>query len=389
MNRKVMSALLLSAAVCGGPAFAADLGGDWCADLEERVAELEATTARRGNRTVSLQVYGQVNTAVLFFDTEVDSDAYVVDNQNSNSRFGLQGSAKINPNLSAGFLIEVAVGLGAESSEVSEGNDDGTAPGDSRVEIRHAYWYLSDTRLGKLSVGRQSMVSDGAMEVDLGGTNVVTLSGLNIGNELTVGGDTFGRIASGNFEFNRNNAARYDSPTFGGFQVGTSWGEDDRWDVALRYAGEHAGFRVAAAITYGVDTDELPASGIDEKTIFGGSASVMHVASGIFVTGIASQRENELIAGGSLDEFYWGLRAGISKNWFGIGNTIPYAEYNFWDNERFDNEATMWGVGIVQNIDAAAMELYLSYKNLSVDGPQQGEVNGDANLLITGARIRF
>ncbi len=32
---------------------AADLGGDCCADLEERIAELEATTARKGNRKVS------------------------------------------------------------------------------------------------------------------------------------------------------------------------------------------------------------------------------------------------------------------------------------------------------------------------------------------------
>ena len=30
-----------------GTAFAADLGGDCCADLEERVAELEATTDRK------------------------------------------------------------------------------------------------------------------------------------------------------------------------------------------------------------------------------------------------------------------------------------------------------------------------------------------------------
>ena len=34
------------------PAVSADLGGDCCADLEERVAELEATTARKGNRKV-------------------------------------------------------------------------------------------------------------------------------------------------------------------------------------------------------------------------------------------------------------------------------------------------------------------------------------------------
>ncbi|MFW2391305.1 MAG: porin, partial [Methyloceanibacter sp.] len=34
------------------PANAADFGGDCCADLEERVAELEATTVRKGNKKV-------------------------------------------------------------------------------------------------------------------------------------------------------------------------------------------------------------------------------------------------------------------------------------------------------------------------------------------------
>ena len=45
---------------------AADLGGDCCADLEERVAELEATTARKGNRKMSLTVSGQVHRIVLW-----------------------------------------------------------------------------------------------------------------------------------------------------------------------------------------------------------------------------------------------------------------------------------------------------------------------------------
>ncbi len=34
-------------------ATAADFGGDCCADLEERIAELEATGARKGNRKAS------------------------------------------------------------------------------------------------------------------------------------------------------------------------------------------------------------------------------------------------------------------------------------------------------------------------------------------------
>ena len=47
---------------------AADLGGDCCADLEERVAELEATTARKGNRKMSLTITGQVNRMIMFWD---------------------------------------------------------------------------------------------------------------------------------------------------------------------------------------------------------------------------------------------------------------------------------------------------------------------------------
>ncbi len=54
-------ALVAAAGVLSTSAYAADLGGDCCADLEERVAELEATTARKGNRKVSLTISGQVN----------------------------------------------------------------------------------------------------------------------------------------------------------------------------------------------------------------------------------------------------------------------------------------------------------------------------------------
>src|SRR6187397_2746459 len=73
---------------------AADLGGDCCADLEERVAELEATTVRKGNKKVSVTLYGQVNRAALFWDDGAESNAYVVDNNYESSRFGLKGSAK-------------------------------------------------------------------------------------------------------------------------------------------------------------------------------------------------------------------------------------------------------------------------------------------------------
>ncbi len=56
----------------------------------------------------------------------------------------------------------------------------------------------------------------------------------------------------------------------------------------------------------------------------------------------------------------------------------------------------MWGIGVVQHIDAAAMELFLSYKRFSaeVDSPAGGVLNGtvsfnDFDVVIGGARIRF
>ncbi|MBS0235356.1 MAG: porin, partial [Proteobacteria bacterium] len=72
MNKYSLSALMAAGLVAGGlttsSASAADLGGNCCADLEERIAELEATTARKGNRKVSLTVSGWVGQQVMWWD---------------------------------------------------------------------------------------------------------------------------------------------------------------------------------------------------------------------------------------------------------------------------------------------------------------------------------
>jgi predicted porin len=376
-----------------GPAFAADLGGNCCSDLEERVAELEATTARKGNRKVSLAISGQVTTGVMWFDNGDTSDTYVVDAGSQSSRFRLTGSAKINPNLSAGFNIEVGT-LSATANTVTETNDDGDqGTGDGALSVRLANWYLEDKRYGRLTVGRLNMVTDGIAEIDLGGANIVAQSGLYFGNKIAVngaGGLTFGDFfpANGDAEFDRNNAVRYDSPTFGGFTIGTSWGEDDRWDIGLRYAGELGGFRIAGGIAYGVDDDELTPAG-NEATIVTGSLSILHVATGLFVSGTGSSRQLDIGSATTGDSTYWSVRGGITKNWFGIGNTVLYGEYHNSDVDAAQRgTAEIAGAGVVQNIDAASMELFLAYKNHSVD-LNSGASTDDTHLVISGARIRF
>ena len=90
----VTGGLLLGTSVS---AQAADLGGDCCADLEERIAELEATTARKGNRKVSLTISGWVNEAAFVWDDGTESNVYIGTNSLEQSRFKFAGEAKINP----------------------------------------------------------------------------------------------------------------------------------------------------------------------------------------------------------------------------------------------------------------------------------------------------
>ena len=121
----------LTSAQAGG------LGGDCCADLEERVAELEATTVRKGNRKVSVKLYGHVNKALLYWDDGVDSDVYVVDNQSSESRLGVKGKVAPLPGLSIGYNLEIAV-ASSKSTGVNADNDDGSS-GAFRVRQSHLW----------------------------------------------------------------------------------------------------------------------------------------------------------------------------------------------------------------------------------------------------------
>src|SRR5438477_4669850 len=106
---------------------AADLGGDCCADLEERVAELEATTARKGNRKMSLTITGQVNRMIMAWDDGRDRGVYYgIDNINSSSRFSFLGEAAATPWLKFGFEIMLEGEGTSASIRISQLNEDGT-----------------------------------------------------------------------------------------------------------------------------------------------------------------------------------------------------------------------------------------------------------------------
>ena len=165
MKKIAMIALAAATTVASTSVMAADLGGNCCADLEERIAELEATAARKGNRKVKLTVSGWVNESVLFWDDGVEQNAYQVTNLVAQTRFRFVGDAKINDRWSAGYLMEIGV-AGSNSSGVDASTDEGG----SGLNVRHSAWWLSNKDVGKLWVGQTSSATDGITEINLANT---------------------------------------------------------------------------------------------------------------------------------------------------------------------------------------------------------------------------
>jgi len=406
------------------PAKAADLGGDCCADLEERVAELEATTVRKGNRKVSLQISGYVSHHVMFWDDGIRSDMYIGDGGNYGSRWRFTGSAKISPQLTAGFLYEYGIANNAINAvNQTNGGDDlgGVAvPGilrDSTVWLRHS-------QLGMVKIGHGSTATDNLVLIDVGGmsgasTPDVALYGggmfaANAGLPDTYTAFTWAQMINGGTSWDtaRMNHVLYETPSLAGFSVQAAVAEDNYWDIALRYAGELGGFRIAGGIGYSEMTEFNGAAGAfvctvscnQKATEVKGALSIMHIPTGLFMTGSAGTREVEnaqFAAGGAIntrDGSYWHLAGGISQNFFGIGKTVLFGEYgNHSDMLTFANvavtssDATNWGVGILQNIDAAAMEIFLAYKHFEGDFAAGAAVTNlrDMNMVIMGTRISF
>ena len=318
------------------PATAADLGGNCCADLEERIAELEATTARKGNRKVSLEISGEVNKALLYYNTSGDSDWAVIDNSTSESRVRFIGAAKISPSLSAGYILELHTGF-TEKVPNPTSND---------ISVRRSAVWIDGT-MGRLTIGQYDTATYGISEAVIANTDMAVRP-LNF---FGAGPTTY--IA---------NLVRYDSPEiltglrFAASVVPNYDGDDTLSSFALKANGRAGEIRFLAAA--GIDH-------MDGDTLYSFALGGLHEPSGLFLNANVVAEDGDKA---------WHLTGGLERRFSEIGRTTLYGEYLDADG----GEETFWGFGVVQNIEGAAMDVYASYRKID-----------EADMGLLGSRIRF
>ncbi len=421
-----LAAAGLLAGTMATSATAADLGGNCCADLEERIAELEATTARKGNRKVSLTITGWVSSQLYWFDSGIEQNVYVVDNNNDlSSNFKFTGSATISPGWKAGYSLWVYTN-GPSSLVSNESGLSGKAWG---LQVENSYWFIQSDQLGKVSLGKQSMGADNAaLGTDFSGTlfpaNSVTFDGgaLAVSVNGVATGDAWLNVAfwcehagvgiANDCAGGRLNGIRYDTPTFAGFSLSAGWAEDDYWDIAARYSGEFSGIKISLATAYSESTDQdilaVGANLQNNNQYFQVGGMVKHLASGLWVHGTygINEVDNGPNHGPQPDIIGWYLKAGWSNKMNSLGATHFYGEYGK-NEDAFaqsllakgvnvatgitDSDATRWGVGIVQEIDAAAMSLWVKYRHHELDFTKNGVALSadDVDMFLAGAVIFY
>ncbi len=271
MTDRLHQTLAILAAAAGliftAPARAADLGGNCCADLEERVAALESSTVRKGNKKVSLTVSGRVHANLMAWQDNSKatdpgepfdhlSDVYFGNTAGSGNRFVFDGDAKISSDLTAGFQMTVKADFGGAHSQIEH-------QGGGELASESTYVFLKSERLGELRLGAQYSASDDAYYNDFGAPGVVGgLAGQRFVGDFILR-DSDGVLSDVTYSHvlyeladDLENRLMYISPEFGGFTLKADVGGDDTASVGLNWSATRGKWSVSAGVGYQVSSRE-------------------------------------------------------------------------------------------------------------------------------------
>jgi hypothetical protein len=434
LSLAVMACLLFA----GAPATSAAPVDECCADLEERIAELEATTVRKGVRKVTMSISGWVNEALYWWDDGSQNSLYQGTNMVEQSRVKFIGEAKINKEWSAGYLLEIAL-QSEPNREWNQFTPDSVSANpvnqDDAVFPRKNYWYLKSKRLGQVAVGHNGMATFHLLDdadptmtrnVDDAEGPPIFMSAFLIRsdgrfvNNLRWTDVMRGFNNSTPGDASRRMIVRYDSPEWHGLTLSSSWGEDDVGDVALTYKQTFGDFSVLARTGYGTSNDpgdertgvryNVPSryvvggtpciSGSTIATSLpnfecswgGAAATVMHDPTGLYVFGGWGRMDistgNRVTDRRLIDPISttWFVRPGVEKKWCELGKTQLFVSYRHDDpgsnpGRTVSGDINFYQAGAIQKFEKGDFNVYAIYQFTN------GSMIGNADTARTGAPV--
>lgn len=399
----------------------ADLGGNCCADLEERVAELEATTARKGNRKVKIFIYGQVSEALVWWNAPgIGSHSQVQSNSNRDavSLVGVGGEALISPGLKAGFIAEFGVGgfTNAVAFPTNNGMDT------NGVYVRQELVYIKSDAFGKLSIGKQELASFNATGAQEGNTGVAHTM-LSI---APIVGPPLGSVLD-LWDGGIGSTVKYSSPHLfalhgkdggrDGLWLEADWGNADDlkasgfaktngnlWDVAVHALKQYEQFELSGVASYrnGVVIDAsgtnlsfplFSGMAVQDVKVWTVAGGLKHMPTGAFVNATYGDLDFSTLATGAPHLKAWEAQVGIEEKWMPFGKTSVFFQYGEFDlgGSAGLGKIPNYGLGLVQNIEPAAMDLYVTWERYQPDATAKSflGLTGDPSVVMAGGRIKF
>ena len=142
-------------------------------------------------------------------------------------------------------------------------------------------------------------------------------------------------------------------------------------------ADEIGPFKTASAVAVARNFD-------GDETVVSGSASALHVPSGISLTVAAGWTRSD----GAPDENYLYGKLGYQAQWFEIGTTAFSVDgYRGQDVNVAGDRSTSHGFQFTQAVDDWDTTFYLGVRRYRYDAPRDAYRDGLA--VITGAAVRF
>ena len=350
---------------------------------EEADALAEKNVTSAGGERVKLAISGHVNRMVSIIDDGKDTEAYFVDNDNSETQVRFVGTARASDDLTLGTTIEVSIAPNL-SGQIDQRNQETN----NIFDQRKAEITLESKRYGKFWLGKGFTASYTAGSVDLSQTGVISYStivdtaGSMFFRDSSTGDLTDLRIyqAFNSFDgLNRRNRIRYDTPRFGGFHLAASAVSDERYDASLWWGGRGYGLEMGGAVAVADPNED------DVDLQYNGSYSVLHEDTGLNLSLSFGLQDSN----GRDDPQNYFAKIGWLKQFFSVGKSALSVDYTRSLNLPTDrDDGYSIGVAAVQHLDRYGTELFALYRLHSLDRGIQPKVK-DISVVSMGARVKF